>query len=138
MTLRQAARDTVKVNRCSFFPEKIKYIEQDVRPGQRELSETTTAAVRKVEGPKTHTEQSSFLILCIVFRRCVPRFSIVASPLNKKLQKGQSTSFPSLTQAEKNNIETLNALLSSSLILALPRAAGHFTVDTDACDYQVG
>lgn len=78
-------------------------------------------------------ELRSFLSLCNVFRRFVPNFSRVVSPLDRKLRIDQPTSFPFVTPAEKDAVENFMALLTNPPILAFPRTTGNYTVDTDTC-----
>lgn len=49
LTLYRKAGVTLKLNTCSFFDEKIKYIRQIIRPRRLKLSEATTAVVRKLK-----------------------------------------------------------------------------------------
>lgn len=73
-----------------------------------------------------------------MFRRFVPNFARIAEPLNRKLRKDEPTKFDSLTTEETEAFETLKSKLVEPPVLALPRGKGRYTVDTDACNEQVG
>lgn len=123
--------------KCSYCAKKNNYLRYIIRTGRLELSKETTAAVRELKHPTAQTELRSFLGVWKVFRRFGPNFSRVGVLLNKKLRKDQSTSFVSLTRAEKDAIESLKTLLMNPPILALLRAIGPHTVRTDVCDSQI-
>ena len=80
----------------------------------------------------------SFLGLCNVYRRFVPNFSRIAKPLNQRLMKGQQTTWGDLNEEEQQACETLKDKLVNPPILVLPRLGRRYTIDTDACDVQVG
>lgn len=64
-------------------------------------------------------------------------FATVALPLNNKIQKDQLFNL----EPNKNEIIVMTGLqkkLFSLLVLALPYLQGQVTLDTDACDVQVG
>ena len=52
--------------------------------------------------------------------------------------KGEPVQWSSLTEEEMKAFETLKAALISPQVLALPRAGFKYTLDTDACDVQIG
>ena len=76
---------TLKLAKCRFFPDTVKYLGHAIRPGTLEVDEVATAALTKAKPPKTQTELRSFLGLCNVYRRFVPNYSHVAAPLNASL-----------------------------------------------------
>jgi len=129
---------TLKLRKCSLFADKVDYLGHVIRPGKLEVSEHTTDAVRDVKEPTTVTGIRSFLGLCNVFRRFVPNFARIAAPLNAKLRKGEPVSFGPFNDKEQEAFDTLKMRLISPPVIALPRGTGKYTVDTDACDRQVG
>jgi len=129
---------TLRLDKCHFFSEAVDYLGHVVRPGRLAVSSKTCDAVRCFKPLRSTTDVRSFLGLCNVFRRFVPNFARVSAPLNDKLRKGEPARFAGLTDEETTAFDRLKDLLTSPPILALPRADGHFTLDTDACDRQVG
>lgn len=53
-----------------------------------------------------------------------------------EIEEGCTKSFE-LVDSGKEAVNTLKRNLTSTLVLALPRAMGQFMIDTDACDYQM-
>ena len=76
--------------------------------------------------------------MCNVYRRFVQNFARIAAPLNQKLTKGMPFEFGLLTDTEYQAFEILKNKLMIPPILALPRHGYKYTLDTDACEYQVG
>lgn len=66
-------------------------------PGKLAVSAKTSEAVSNFKPLKTTTNVRSFLSLCSAFRRFVPHFSRVSSPVNKKLTKGSTVRFDEMT-----------------------------------------
>ncbi|CDF34164.1 unnamed protein product [Chondrus crispus] len=79
----------LKLRKCEFFVEKIKYLGHVVRPGTLEVDAARTVALEQVPYPQTQTQLRSFLELCGVYRRFVPHYAKIAHPLNQLLKKGQ-------------------------------------------------
>lgn len=123
---------TLKLKKCPFFIENINGLGLVIRPGRLKLSKATTAAVRKINNRMTQTELRSFFRLSNIPRRFIPKLSMVAASLNRKLQKDQPTSFPCLTRAEKDAVENLVRLQTNLPILTLPRPIEKYAVHTDA------
>lgn len=90
------------------------------------------------QASRTQTGIISFIGPCNVFRRFVPNFVRIATPLNRKLEKGQPFNFETLTDAEYVTFEELKRWMVSPPILALPEREIHYKPDTDACETQVG
>ena len=102
------------------------------------MTERTKEAIQKAPPPRDVPEVRSFLGLRNVYRKFVKDFTKIATPLNKKLNKGQPTKWESLTDEEMTAFETLKDKLVKPPILTLPKANRPLILDTDACDHQLG
>ena len=129
---------TLKLRKCHFFKSSVDYLGHVIRPGYLEVAEKNTEAVRKAVYPRTQTELKSFLGSCNVYRRFIPNFARVAAPLNSLLRKGEAFRLPSPNEEQTEAFETLRSSLISPPILRLPQEGQEFSVDTDACDKQIG
>ena len=85
----EKARVNLKLGKCEFFVEKVKYVGHFVRPGTLEVDAARTAALEQVWYPQTQTQIRGFLGLCIVYRWFVPHYAKIAHPLNQLLIKGE-------------------------------------------------
>jgi hypothetical protein len=132
------ARLSLKLIKCHFFKEAVDYLGHLIRPCKLAVAEKNTAALRNAPVPKTQTELRSYLGLCNVYRRLVPRFAAVAAPLTSLLGKGTS---PQLGVFSAQQLEAFNSLREKLLappLLALPLPMGTLWLDTDALDGQLG
>lgn len=102
-----------------------------------EVSTQTIQVIRGLEHPANLTELQSSLGLCNVFCRLVQKLA-VATPLNKKLRNGQPQTFDKLSNDEITALERLKIKLANPVVLELSLWQGDYTVDTDACDKQIG
>ena len=129
---------SLKLEKCQFFTDTVDYLGHVIRPGVLEVAEKNTATIKGFENPKTQTCLRSFLGMCNVYRRFVPNFARVSAPLNKMLTKGEPYDLPAFTDEHKEAFNLLKDALIAPPILKLPRSDLPYSVDTDACDYQVG
>ena len=136
-TLRDAGL-SLKLKKCHFFKEAVDYLGHVIRPGRLEVAEKNTAALKEAKLPRNQTELKSFLGLCNVYRRFVARFAAIAAPLTALLRKETPFNLPPFTEDQKRAFDTLRERLLSPPILALPRAEGHYFLDTDASATQLG
>ena len=130
---------TLKLAKFPFFTDAVKYLGHVIRPGTLAVDEVATAAVTKTKPPKTQKELCSFLGLCNVYRRFVPNYSHVATPLNAFLKEGQPARLPEdLGEDATNAFDELVKRIIAPPVLALPREGLPYEVDIDASEYQVG
>lgn len=111
---------------------------QVISPGSIEVAPKAADAIKKLKDPKNITELQSFLGICNVFRHFFPNFSRIYAPLNMKVRKEQPTNFNVLSPEQKKELFTMKERLVKTPLLALPKSNRKFTVDTEACDRQVG
>ncbi len=136
--LLRAAGVSLKLKKSDFFTQSVNYLGHVIRPGRISLAEKNTQALSEFKHPSAQTELRSFLGICNVYRRFVPNFACIAAPLNALWKKGMPTHIDTLLPPAADAFaEFKNALLNPP-ILALPRREGHFTLDTDASDAQLG
>lgn len=76
--------------------------------------------------------------MCNVYRRFVPNFAKIATRLNRKTSTEHPFELGALTDSEYEAFAELKKRLVSPPVLAVPRHGYKYTLDTDACSYQVG
>ena len=84
------------------------------------------------------TELRSFLGFCNVYRLFVPNFASTAATFNAFLKEGCTTELPPFNEKQSAAFELLKNALLFAPILRLPLADLPYSVDTDACNHQVG
>ena len=129
---------SLKISKCAFFDTSVTYLGHVIRPGRLEVERRNVVSIERAQPPRNQTELRSFLGMCNVYRRFVKGFAKIAAPLNRKTGKDQPFEFEVLTDEEYEAFEELKKRLISPPILALPRYGKRYTLDTDACGYQVG
>ena len=134
----RAAGVSLKLRKCAFFKPSVDYLGHVIRPGKLEVASKMTDALKKALPPTNQTELRSFIGMCNVYRRFIKNFARIAAPLNRKLEKNQPFTFGTITGTDYEAFQELKTKLISPPILALPRHGYKYTLDTDACVYQVG
>jgi hypothetical protein len=129
---------SLNMNKCHFIKETVSYLRHVIHPGKLAVAGKNTSALKTAKLRTTQSELRSFLGLCNVYRRFVPGFSNIAAHLNALLCKGESPQLGELSLEQKDAFEKRRQNLLDPPILALPRAEGLFTLDTDASQNQIG
>ena len=91
----------VKERKCSFAKNKCVYLGYVVGSGTIESMECKVLAVQRFTQPRTRKQVRSFLGLCGYYRKFIPEFSLVASPLSDLTKKNMSKSVKWTSQCEK-------------------------------------
>ena len=134
----QAAGVSLKLRKCKFFSNSVDYLGHVITPGKLHVATTNTDAVKGFLPPRTQTELKSYLGLCNVYRRFVPNFARTAAPLQKLLRKGQPFDLLPLDDDQLRAFDLLKQALAEPPVLCLPRSDLPFSIDTDACQHQIG
>jgi hypothetical protein len=98
---------SLKLDKCHFCNDTVSFLGHVIRPGNLAVAEKNTLSLCTVKPPSTQSEPRSFLGLCNVYRRFVPGFAKIASPLNTLLRKGES---PKLGPFDKDQLEAFMTL----------------------------
>ena len=108
---------------------------QTVRPQEDKIQ-----AIRDASRPLTKRQLKSFLGLAGFYRRFIPNFSSIASPLTDLTKRDRPNSIKDWQDHHEKAFQTLKSRLTSSPILRLPIfSEGHpFIVRTDASDVGIG
>ena len=138
LKLLQEAGATLRIPKCHFFKEQVKYLGHILRPGKLAIYGRNLEAINKAMPPKNKTQVRSFLGMCNVYRRFVAGYTKIAHPLNQKVRKDQPETWETLSPEEIEAFNQLKKSLVTAPILALPREGYPYTLDTDASEYQLG
>ena len=107
---------------------------------KNEIQEDKIQAIREATRPQTKRQMKSFLGLAGFYRRFIPSFSSIASPLTDLTKKDRPNSIKDWQDKHEKAFQTLKTRLTSSPILRLPvfRDEIPFVLRTDASDVGVG
>ena len=129
---------TLRLKKCEFFKDEVKYLGHVIRPGRLGMLQKNVESIVKAMPPKTKTQMRSFLGMCNVYRRFIKGYAKIAHPLNRRTSKDSPETWDDLSEDEMTAFQTLKRALVTAPILALPREGYPYTLDTDASAYQIG
>ena len=139
----RAAGLTLSLNKCLFFPPRLKYLGQLIQDGQLLPDPQRVQALRQIPPPKTLNDVRSLLGFLGYYHIFIPRFAHTLSPVfdllrgqtnSKKHNKNTPITWtPECRAAVKQAID----LLEGS-VLRLPLDSDEFLVETDASGYAIG
>jgi len=125
----------LKPRKCHLLRAEIKFLGHVVSAPGALTDPSKIEAVRDWPVPEDVHEVRSFLGLTSYYRRFVPTFAEIASPLHVLTMKNKK--FDWTTQCDHAFNKLKNAL-NSSPILAMPNDKDPILLDTDACDVSIG
>ncbi|CAG2249684.1 Retrovirus-related Pol polyprotein from transposon 17.6 [Mytilus edulis] len=131
----RSANLKLKPSKCSFFQKEVSFLGHVVSEKGIGCDKSKIDSVQKWPIPRTMTEIRSFLGLAGYYRKFIPNFSEVASPLTRLTKKAVKFQWDTSCQ---NAFEKLKESLVSAPILAYPEGEGEFILDTDASGSGIG
>ena len=134
MRLREAGL-RLKPSKCHFAMKEVEYLGYRVSGKGISADPIKVSAVRDFPRPKDLKQVRSFLGLASYYRRFIPLFSRVASPLHALTRK--DAPFEWSTACEEAFSE-LKSLLTRAPILAFPDFSRDFHLETDASGLGLG
>ena len=136
----RSAKLTAKPSKCMIGYDSIEclghnIVGQTVRPQEDKIQ-----AIRDAPRPSTKRQIKSFLGLAGFYRRFIPNFSSIASPLTDLTKKNRPNSIKDWQAHHEWAFQTLKNRLTSSPILRLPvfQEGKQFVLRTDASDIGLG
>ena len=136
----RSAKLTTKPSKCMIGYDSIEclghnIVGQTVRPQEDKIQ-----AIRDAPRPSTKRQIKSFLGLAGFYRRFIPNFSSIASPLTDLTKKNRPNSIKDWQDHHERAFQTLKNRLTSSPILRLPvfEEGKPFVLRTDASGIGLG
>lgn len=129
---------TINFKKSQFFRTQLKYLGFIVDSNGLHPDPDKVSSILNYPTPTGRKEVRRFLGTASWYRRFIPNFSSLASPLNK-LTSQKKNAPPFLWSSEANEaFEKLKSYLISAPILSCPDYTKPFEVHTDASDYGIG
>ncbi|CAK8694208.1 unnamed protein product [Clavelina lepadiformis] len=123
-------------SKCKLLKEKVKFLGHVVSHEGISCDPQKVEDVSNWPTPKTLKEVRQFLGLSSYYRKFIPSYSQIASPLNNLVHSTKK--FFLWTEECKKAFGLLKELLTKSPVLRYPDLSKPFIVDTDACNTAVG
>lgn len=125
----------LKPSKCHLLQQKVSFLGFVVSKAGVETDPDKIAAIRDWPKPLNLRQSRAFVGLCQYYRRFVPGFSDVASPLHSLTKKGARFLW---TDECQKAFDALKAMLIGANVLALPTEDGRYVLDCDASDTGIG
>jgi hypothetical protein len=122
-------------NKCEFLRKEVYFLGYKVTADGVTTDEKKIVAIRNCPVPSNTKQLKAFLGLTVFYRKFVPRFSPIASPLHKLTEKN----VPYVRGREQAEaFQTLKDILCSEPLLQYPDFTKGFIVTCDASSFGIG
>ena len=125
----------VKATKCSFGADRVLYLGHMISSEGIHTDPSKIKAVQNLQPPRNLDQLRTFLGLAGYYRKFIPDFATIATPLTELTQK--SAKFVWLDKHQQAFL-SLKSYLCSAPILAYPQFTKPFIVQTDASDVGLG
>ena len=125
----------VKASKCSFGADRVLYLGHTVSSEGIHTDPSKIEAVQNLQSPRSLDQLRTFLGLAGYYRKFIPGFATIATPLTELTQR--SAKFVWLEKHQQAFLSLKNYLCSAP-ILAYPQFTKPFIVQTDASDVGLG
>ena len=135
-SLRQAGL-TANPKKCAVGRREVRYLGYHLGGGQVRPQVDKTAAIAACPGPKTKKEVRRFWGLAGYYRRFIPNFAQLTSPLTDLTRKGASDPVQWTEQCQES-LERVKQALCGEPLLHTPNFSLPFVLQTDASGRGLG
>ena len=118
-----------KFSKCEFWLQEVQFLGHVVSNEGIKVDPAKIEAVMNWERPRTPTEVRSFMGLAGYYRRFVPDFAKIATPLTKLTRKNEKFIW---TEKCEESFQELKGRLVTAPVLTLPDDRGNFVIYSDA------
>ena len=131
----QAANLKLKPSKCKLLQREVLFLGHIVSSEGARPNPKLVETVCQWNPPQDRRGVQQFLGLCNYYRRFVPNFSAIASPLTELTSKTVAFQW---TEAANLAFLALKTALTTAPVLSFPLPSGEYLLDTDASDLAVG
>lgn len=121
--------------KCHFAVKKLKFLGHIISKNGIEVDPEKTKAMSEFPTPKTQKQVRSFLGMANYYRRFIPSFAKIATPLNALLSKEKKWDW---TESCQNAFEILKDKLITAPVLSYPDPNRPLMPTCDASDTSIG
>ena len=125
----------LKPAKCHFARSELEYLGHTITREGVKTNSRLVAAVSEFPTPRNVREVRQFLGLSSFYRRFIPNFAKIATPLHQLTHKDVAFAW---TQDCKEAFDTLKLKLTTAPVLAYPRFDSDFILETDASILGLG
>ena len=128
---------TARPSKCHIGLPEVEFLGHKIGSGKLSPTLDKIEAIRDARPPENKKQLRSFLGLASFYRRYVPNFSTIVSPLTDATRKGMPNRII-WGEPQKKAFEKIKEVLTSEPVLRLPDFDMPFILSTDASDTGVG
>lgn len=128
---------TARPTKCFFGLPEVEFLGHKLGSGKIAPTSEKVEAIKGADPPNNKKQLRSFLGLASFYRRYVPNFSAVASPLTDATRNGMPNRI-TWDEPQRRAFDHIKKVLISEPVLQLPDYSKPFILSTDASDTGVG
>lgn len=132
------AKLTIKLAKCKFAQETVKYLGHVVGKGRRKPSEIKIKAITDFPAPKSKTEIRRFLGMCGYYSRYIKNYAIIVEPLTRALKGKTKKEKVDWSPEMEKAFRELKDKLTRDPVLYAPDYTKEFIIQSDASDKGIG
>jgi hypothetical protein len=125
----------LKPAKCLFCQTRIEYLGLIIEEGKMSMDPTKLSGIKDWPIPKSVKQVRSFLGFGNFYRRFIRKFSELAQPLNKLLQKDQPFTWD---ESAQKAFEDMKKRFTEEPVLIMPDQTKPFQMECDASKYASG
>lgn len=124
-----------KESKCTFAAKEVEYLGHIIGADGIKVDPNKVKCVEDWPTPKNVKDIQSFIGFCNYYRRFIPKFASIASPMVALIKKGTTWEWSTACEEAFN---TLKERLTNAPLLRQPDASKDYILATDASDFAVG
>ena len=136
----------LKAKKCILFQERVAFLGHIISAKGVETDPDKVTQIKNWPRPKEGlrlgarkipfvTQIKQFLGICSYYRKFIPKFAVIAEPLQVYTRDGADLTWTPEAEIAFNR---LKECLVTSPILAYPQRGKRYYIDTDACNFAMG
>ena len=126
-----------KPSKCCLGCKSVTFLGHEISEGTIKPQDDKLDKIKNAKPPKTKKELRAFLGLASYYRKFVPNFAEIATPLTDKTKKGLPD-FVTWDEDCDRSFQRLRDILCSKPIVVMPDSNKQFILRTDASERGVG
>ena len=128
---------TAKPSKCTLANRHVEFLGHKIGSGTLSPTIDKVEAIRQAKQPQNKTQMRSFIGLASFYRRYVPNFAAITSPLTDATRKNMPNRI-AWGEPQQRAFDKLKSVLTTEPVLHLPDFERQFILAVDASDTGLG
>ena len=126
------------INKCVFGATKVNYLGFEISRDGISPAKDKVEAVKQFSPPTSMTEVRAFIGFCNYFRRMIPNFSRMATPLINLTKKTSDWKSGPIPEDAKQSFNNLKTALCTAPVIGFSKSGGQYILTVDAATTGLG